>query len=107
MKNIKKVVALCLALCLCVLSACSSSDSLSGRWRKTDGTAEFSYIEFFSDGTYTTNDANYEGDYSIDGDRIRLSGVLVSPLAYTYQVSGDTLTFLSGDRVLATFEKIS
>ncbi len=109
MKKVKKPIiflVLCL-LCISVLSACASSKSLNGRWTYTDGSAKFSYIEFFSDGTYTSSHANYNGSYSIDGDRLKLSGILVEPLTYTFDVSGDTLTFLNGDSVTAVFEKAS
>lgn len=99
-------IVICL-LCISVLAACASSKSLSGRWIRTDGNAKFSHIEFFSDGTYASSSSNYNGSYSIDGDRLRLSGILVEPLTYTFKVSKNTLTFYSGDNVQAVFEKES
>lgn len=75
------------------LAACGSKESkIVGRWESTDRTNDYSYIEFFSDGTYVTDWANYNGTYSIDGDRLRLSGVLVSDRVYTFEISGKTLT---------------
>lgn len=80
-------------LIVSMLCGCSSTPkSLSGRYEKVDG-GEFSYIEFFSDGKYTSSHPNYEGNYSIDGNRIRLEGVLVDSRIYYFRVNGDTLEF--------------
>ncbi|MCI5655374.1 MAG: hypothetical protein SOT80_03540 [Candidatus Pseudoruminococcus sp.] len=80
-----------IATLLITLAACSSGDSgIVGRWKKTEG-GEFSYLEFFSDGTYKSSSANYEGGYSIDGNRLKLSGILVESKTYTFKIEGDTL----------------
>lgn len=76
-----------------LLSACGSS-SIVGHWETADGEREF---EFFSDGTYTSEKANYAGSYSIDGNRIRLGGILMADLTYTFKVSGDTLILYHDD----------
>ena len=49
----------------------------------------FSNVEFFKDGTYESDDANYDGSYSIEGDRIKFSGVLVEPVTLSYKIDGD------------------
>jgi len=87
----------CCILFIVILSGCSNntSNSLSGKY-VGEGNTDFNYIEFFSDGKYTSSSSNYEGDYSIDGNRIRLEGILVNSRTYYFKVSGDTL-ILSSD----------
>ena len=69
----------------------------------------FSNLEFFKDGTYESDDANYDGSYSIEGDRIKFSGVLVEPVTLSYKIDGDKLFFYrsstSGEPT-ATFERV-
>ena len=79
-------------LLISLLSGCGNSapKSLSGRYVGEESTS-FDYIEFFSDGKYTSSHPNYEGDYSIDGNRIRLEGILVDSRIYYFKTSGDTL----------------
>ena len=49
-------------------------------------------FEFFSDSTYSSDKDNYFGkDYTIEDGRIRLGGVLMSDLVYSYKLDGDTL----------------
>ena len=94
-KSIKSISAILLiiALCLTALCACGSPQkALSGRWESTNGSIGFNTLEFFEDGTYTSSHANYNGSYSVDGDRIKLNGVLASPMTFTYKLDGDTLT---------------
>ena len=92
----KKVIALMLCvICILSLAACSSEKKIVGRWN-VDDSGYFRYIEFFSDGTYSSSDANYQGSYSIDGNRIRLSGILVSDKTFDFEVHGNTL-ILDGD----------
>ncbi len=68
--------------------------NIVGRWQ--NGTSGgFGKLEFFSDGTYTSYLNNYSGTYSIDGDRIKFTGVLVSDKTYTFDLDGDTLTLYS------------
>lgn len=93
-KNILKITSMILVLaCLmALLTACGGGNptSLSGQY-VSEGNTSFSYIEFFSDGKYTSSHPNYEGDYSIDGNRIRLEGILVDSKIYYFKASGDTL----------------
>lgn len=95
MKKIK--LFLVLGIITALFTACGSSESaIIGRW-ETDSTSFEGYtdrgtvIEFFSDGTYDSNSPNYNGGYSVDGNRIRLSGQLSEDLTFTFEVSGDTL----------------
>lgn len=111
-KSIKSISAILLvfALCLTTLCACGSpQDALAGRWTKIDGGIMFSNVEFFKDGTYESDDANYDGSYSIDGDRIKFSGVLVNPVTLSYKIDGDKLYFYresTSEEPTATFERV-
>lgn len=97
MKKIK--ILLFFVVILGLLSACgSSASSLAGEWkaeklRLPAGHAGISEIEFFSDGTYTSDHPNYCGSYSVDKNRIRLSGDLVDDATFTFDIKGKTLTF--------------
>jgi heat shock protein HslJ len=89
----KKILTLTAAiLAATMLTACGSS-SIVGRWESDKRVSE---LEFFSDGTYTSSDANHTGTYSIDGKRLRLSGLLASDWVCDFDISGDQMT-LSGD----------
>lgn len=96
MKKIFKVlsVVLTIALLSTFIVACSKSSSLVGTWKKVDtkaGSNGFTKFEFFSDGTYSSNQVNYSGNYSVDGDRLKLSGILVETKTFTFEIEGDTL----------------
>lgn len=86
----KKIISLLAAIFMVIsITACGSSKSaIVGQWK--NGSFK---MEFFSDGTYTSTDSNHFGSYSIDGDRIRLEGVLVEDWTYDFKIKGDTLTF--------------
>lgn len=108
-KSVKTILALTLLATLLIsLAACGSNSSkLVGRWTKTEGRG-FSYLEFFSDGTYTSDKANYEGNYSIDGDRLKLSGILAEAKTYTFKIKGDILSLYASsenDSPIMVFEK--
>ena len=98
------IVVVVIILAIIVLSVTHISDpskAIIGRWKPVSGDGlSFRYIEFFSDGTYTSSHDNYQGTYSIDGDRIRLSGFLVSDKVWTFQLKGNKL-ILNG----VTYEK--
>lgn len=89
---------LILGIMIGLLSACGSSASaVVGRWEAVDRGVEVDYgrlseLEFFSDGTYNSSSSNYSGSYSIDGNRIRISGVIASAYSFTFDVNGNTLT---------------
>lgn len=92
MKKGKLVIGIlsCVMIILMLTACRGTPKSLSGKYVGEDG-AKFSYIEFFSDGKYTSSDSNYEGRYSIDGNRIRLEGILVDSKLYYFKVNGKTL----------------
>ena len=101
-------IALMLAMCVLIFAACGNpSNALAGQWIKTDGGTSINSLEFFKDGTYKSDYANYYGTFSVDGNRIRLSGVLVEDLTMDFEVKGDTLTFYSdnGKDEIMRFEK--
>ncbi len=83
----KLTILIAALLTLTIFTACGGSN-LTGRWTSVDGDY---YIEFFSDGTYITDDANYSGDYSAENGRMKLSGILVPDLVFSYTKSGNTL----------------
>ncbi len=97
-------------LCLIALCACGSpQDALAGRWTKTDGGIMFSNVEFFKDGTYSSDHANYDGAYSVEGERIKFTGVLVDPVTLSYKIDGDNLFFYyksTSEKPAATFERV-
>lgn len=96
----KKLISTLIAATMLILLSCSCGSStpksLSGHY-VGEGRTDFSYIEFFSDGKYTSSHSNYEGNYSIDGNRIRLEGILVDSKIYYFRVSGNTLELSHND----------
>lgn len=98
-----KIAAMMGALVL-ILSSCGAS-SIVGRWESIDEDQSFSEFEFFSDGTYASNRSNYSGNYSIDGDRLRLSGILVSDRTFTFEIDGDNLKLYEDGELAYEFVK--
>ena len=94
-KRMVIIVVIVVVLVIVVVSATHFSNpekAIIGRWESVSGGGlSFRYIEFFSDGTYTSSHDNYQGTYSIDGNRIRLSGFLVSDRVWTFQFKGGKL----------------
>lgn len=90
----KNKIAVCILNCtllITLLGGCGSSQkSLSGKYIGEKGSS-FSSIEFFADGKYTSSHSNYEGNYSIDGNRIRLEGILVDSKIYYFRTNKNTL----------------
>ena len=70
--------------------------SIVGRWESVENTW-MDELEFFSDGTYSSDKDNYFGSYTIEDGRIRLGGVLMSDLVYSYKLDGDTLILYEDD----------
>ena len=97
------VVVIITSFTACGSSESNSSDSIVGQWIIPDeienagSTTQLVYLEFFSDGTYASNRSNYSGNYSIDGDRIKLEGILVDPLVATFELEDNNLTFYYDD----------
>lgn len=84
-----------------LFTACGNGSSkIVGQWERENTeevSAPFDELEFFSDNTYSSDDANYNGNYSIDGSRIKFSGILVEPITCSFDVSGKTLTLTYED----------
>ena len=84
-----------------LFTACGSSSSkIVGQWERQNAeeiSAPFDELEFFSDNTYSSDDANYNGNYSIDGSRIKFSGILVEPITCSLDISGKKLTLTYED----------
>lgn len=95
----------------CLLAGCggkapevSVEEQLYGQWERVDGRADFSSVEFFDDGTYTSDSPNLQGNFSVTGNRIKFAGYLVSDVVETFEVEGDELHFLYDDgEVRCTF----
>lgn len=87
-KKLFKIATLLIMLVMtaAVLSSCGSSNKLVGRWENAH-----KEIEFFSDGTYSSDDPNGSGSYSIDNNRLKLERLLEPARTYKYEVSGNTL----------------
>lgn len=106
---LKKRVGLVVVLMLLMVSAfcgCETTeDKITGRWEKTEGSG-LDYFEFFSDGTYVSSHPNYAGSYSIDGNRIRLEGILMETLVRTFELNGNTLSLQSDSGSSAIYKRI-
>ena len=64
--------------------------SLVGRWVAVKH-RWMDELEFFSDGTYSSDKAKYFGSYTAENGRLRLDGVLMEDLVFSYELKGDTL----------------
>ena len=87
-------LVLCCTLVVIFLTGCGGS-KLVGQWETTED-AHFVEFEFFSDGTYTSEISseyynNYYGNYSVDNNRLKISGVLVEDKTFTFEIKGDKL----------------
>lgn len=112
MEKLKRVLFFGISICIFFVgSACGGSleSKLVGRWRlPEEETAYFRSLEFFSNGTYTSSRENYEGNYSVDGDRIKLQGFLVESKTYTFKVNNSELTLInSKGEEICVYEKVS
>ena len=81
------VVVVCLVVVIVLLSRCGGSP-IVGRWEVVENGLRVDYgvirnLEFFGDGTYTSDHSNYFGSYSIEGNRLRISGVLASQKTFS------------------------
>ena len=111
MKNTRKkyyilMLALTLAIAFTFYGCSNSQNKLVGRWEKIEGYGILDSLEFFSDGTYTSNQPNYEGAYSIEGDRIKLSGILMEAMVYTFEIKNNTLNLIKDNGDVASFERV-
>lgn len=117
MKKFKNVVGSIVSLMILAVSlvgcGSNSSDLIVGQWivpgseDRAGTTSDLVALEFFSDGTYDSNRSNYSGGYSIDGDRIKLDGVLAEPLTFTFELNDDTLIFYYDDgEVMNEYQRV-
>ncbi|MBR5565305.1 MAG: hypothetical protein IKW08_03965 [Roseburia sp.] len=96
-----------LLIIVSVFCGCQSmKGKIAGRWEKIEGSG-LSTLEFFSNGTYTSDSPNYSGSYSIDGNRIRLEGILVETKVYTFEVDGNSLSLENDSGTLGVYKKIN
>ena len=96
MKNFK--IMIIVILVVMALTACDNSKKIVGQWVTVGGTY-FKRIEFFSDGTYSSNKSNYKGNYSIEKNRIKLEGYLMDDKIYNFEIDGDKLILYKGDSI--------
>ena len=90
------VVVVCLVVVIVLLSRCGGSP-IVGRWEVVENGLRVDYgvirnLEFFGDGTYTSDHSNYFGSYSIEGNRLRISGVLASQKTFSFKIRGNSLS---------------
>ena len=107
------IMVLCIVICAGVVGALAfglnlnSGNNLLGQWELTNDTsAPFDELELFSDNTYASDDSNYNGQYSVDGDRIRFEGILVSPINCTYKADKNTLIITYEDDEVWEFHRV-
>ncbi len=96
-----KIIMLCVIVCIIIVAYIGSqlhddNHLIVGRWEEV-GDCWMDELEFFSDGTYSSDKDNYFGSYTIENGRIRLGGVLMSDLVYSYDLDGDTLILYKKD----------
>lgn len=95
-KTATSIILITMISIMLLLSACGNASSrLVGRWERQNTveiSAPFDELEFFSDNTYSSDDSNYNGNYSIDGNRIKFSGILVEPITCSFDVFRKKLT---------------
>lgn len=90
-------IVLCAVVLIFLFSKCGGSP-LVGQWEAVGDLfvpvdyGSIKEFEFFSDGTYTSNQANYAGNYSVEGNRLKISGILASPKTFSFKVRGDILS---------------
>ena len=104
-KRILKI-SLCCTILVVLLAGCGKS-KLTGRWQEVpnEGWA-FSEIEFFSDGTYDSDYANYCGNYSVEGNRLRISGIMVSDETFSFKVEDGILYLENSNGAIYQYKKV-
>lgn len=94
------LIFVCVAVILLFYSCgLSSKSSIVGKWESDEESGVFyDNIEFFSDGTYVTEVASWNGTYTMGKDRLRFSGVLHSEV-FSFKISGGgKMLTLTNDR---------
>lgn len=93
----KKIILIFTIISVIIISSCgNSANKLIGHW-STGEKGTLSELEFFSDGSYVSSSSNYEGSYSVDSNRIRLNGILVDSLTFTFEVNNNSLILYDND----------
>ncbi|MBR5239810.1 MAG: hypothetical protein IKW04_04465 [Clostridia bacterium] len=107
----KKVLLITLVACILCLTACggggSTKNNIVGLWKSSDGSDLFyNTIEFFSDGTQMTEAASWSGTYTVEGNRLRISGKLYGEV-FSYQITnnGNTLILTSESGYSKTYTR--
>jgi len=107
MKKISRVktalAMLLLAGMIAAIAGCGGS-ALAGKWAEIkDGEPSGNIMEFFADGT--ADYAGIKGEWKAEKDQLMCSiwGITV---AYTYKISGSTLTLIDDDGSEEIFKKV-
>lgn len=102
---LKKIVSIILLMTLvifCYPSCGSSQNTIVGKWSNNIET-----VEFKKDGSFSASYYWLGGSYEIEGNSIKLASALTGNETYTYDISGDTLTFYnSSGSVKYQFSKV-
>ena len=93
MRSSKKAITVLLLIVIAIVGSFftykyfhNSSGSIVGAWQNEQGT-----VYFESDGT-VQSDTEYGGTYSVSGNRLTLYRYMNTPILYSIQISGNTLT---------------
>ncbi len=99
-RHLTLLIAIILLICITLPGCKSTEDMIIGQWEIVDavgitaGSWNVTYLkrlEFFNDGTYVSNHVNYSGNFSINSSRLKLTGILMPTLTYTFEIKGDAL----------------
>lgn len=89
-----------------ILTACGSPASkLIGQWER-DGDYAVTKLEFFDDGTYTSDHSNYNGNYTINDNRLKITGILVEPETFDFEIKNNTLVLYNEKGSTMEFERV-
>lgn len=100
LRRLSLLVAITLLICIVLPGCKSTEDMIIGQWEIVDAVGitagswdvtYLSYLEFFSDGTYVSNHVNYSGNFSVNSTRLKLTGILMPTLTYTFEIKGNKL----------------
>lgn len=72
---------------------------LIGQWVSDSSFEGFSQLEFFDDGTYTSNLPNGKGGFSVSGNRLKLDGYMVSDTTCDFRIENGNLYLGNGKGV--------
>lgn len=99
MKKIKLFLAMLISVMMLV--SCGGS-KVVGKWENTTTHATW---EFFKDGKFTVED-DVDGEYSVDGNRIRFDHPYDGSFTADFEINGNTMILRDDNgNVLAEFRK--